>query len=689
MSDNKLNSDSEEAKNDKDRPENKGEDQGSDANSSNSNNTDNSDNTDNSESKEESSFGAKSNIDSQKVKDSTSQDKSNDENENSPDENADFKEKSEIGIPESDSIKDNTDTDIKPEDRSTDANAEITPAAGSGIKPLSTVNIPKENNYQISLINEDLLKILVSANKKSVKIDSVVIDSDTSVQSQTNEINIYPKLDLSFQEAEVLIEILNDEVTTESKEIKSIDSDIVNETYQKSGKESTEETAPEVKPQKSNYQINLINENLLKIRIITFESVRIESVSRDKKNSIQSQNNKIFIKQKPDSSSREIEITIALEEYSKEAMYSGLETTEDGKVKLIPNPEVVDLIQPPDYSSLYNEEFVEENLPYKNPFDNLRELVRKNLTIGLIIAVTLHLAVAGIVFFKLSGETDKTGIEEPQRLIILQNLPDPKIKLENVEDPNKPKVEEIPLPPDNQDPKREVTPRRVVKPPTITRPKREETKLDSNVDANLTRSLDSLRQLREGGLNDSSLALADSILNSRDSTFYEIPDSLRNAFNEQDIGLIMNYPNNWKITDQREINKNEKEFKGVVLTDTTAEQPGTMSMFIYLDNDGKDYNAEDFATEFEMLDTNLTAFSKEPKTLAGFTEYRFYIFNDTGIEKLSLRASVRKQFFDKYKQEIEAVVRSISIKKKDDLNEQGQDGEGDSDGKTIDELIDK
>jgi hypothetical protein len=689
MSDNKLNSDSEEAKNDKDRPENKGEDQGSDANSSNSNNTDNSDNTDNSESKEESSFGAKSNIDSQKVKDSTSQDKSNDENENSPDENADFKEKSEIGIPESDSIKDNTDTDIKPEDRSTDANAEITPAAGSGIKPLSTVNIPKENNYQISLINEDLLKILVSANKKSVKIDSVVIDSDTSVQSQTNEINIYPKLDLSFQEAEVLIEILNDEVTAESKEIKSIDSDIVNETYQKSGKESTEETAPEVKPQKSNYQINLINENLLKIRIITFESVRIESVSRDKKNSVQSQNNKIFIKQKPDSSSREIEITIALEEYSKEAMYSGLETTEDGKVKLIPNPEVVDLIQPPDYSSLYNEEFVEENLSYKNPFDNLRELVRKNLTIGLIIAVTLHLAVAGIVFFKLSGETDKAGIEEPQRLIILQDLPDPKIKLENVEDPNKPKVEEIPLPPDNQDPKREVTPRRVVKPPTITRPKREETKLDSNVDANLTRSLDSLRQLREGGLNDSSLALADSILNSGDSTFYEIPDSLRNAFNEQDIGLIMNYPNNWKITDQREINKNEKEFKGVVLTDTTAEQPGTMSMFIYLDNDGKDYNAEDFATEFEMLDTNLTAFSKEPKTLAGFTEYRFYIFNDTGIEKLSLRASVRKQFFDKYKQEIEAVVRSISIKKKDDLNEQGQDGEGDSDGKTIDELIDK
>ncbi|MEZ4689771.1 MAG: hypothetical protein R3A12_06165 [Ignavibacteria bacterium] len=38
-----------------------------------------------------------------------------------------------------------------------------------------------------------------------------------------------------------------------------------------------------MKTGKSNYQINLINENLLKIRIITFESVKIESISRDRK----------------------------------------------------------------------------------------------------------------------------------------------------------------------------------------------------------------------------------------------------------------------------------------------------------------------------------------------------------------------------------------------------------------------
>lgn len=663
MSENKLNSDSEEEKNDKNHSDKQEND-------------------------------SKSNLDSSKPSPQKESKEDDPVEDNSPDESSDKKENIAKDMPSEITDGSSSDKSAGEGKKSGENESEKKSETGSEkvtskkpeTKTIPSINLPKENNYQISLINEDLLKILVSANKKAVKIDSVVIDSETSLQSQTNEINIYPKLDLSFQEAEILIEILNEKIpeksepeTAENENVENVE----NEQVEKVIDVASVGSIPEEKSQKSNYQINLINENLLKIRIVTFESVKIESVSRDKRNSIQSQNNKIFIKQKPDSSSREIEISIALEDYSKELMYAGLETTEDGKVKLIPNPEVVDLIQPPDYTSLSEDYTPEENLQYKNPFDNLRLLVRKNLSIGLTVAVLLHLATAGYFFFKLSGQADDKANEEPQRLIILQDLPDPKIKLENVEDPNKPKVEEIPPPLDDQEPKRQITPRRVVKPPIITRPKREETKLDSNVDANLTRSLDSLRKLREGELSDSSLALADSMLNAGDSTFYEIPDSLRNAFNENDIGLVMNYPNYWKLTDQREINKNEKEFKGVVLTDTTAEQPGTMSMFIYLDNEGKDYNAEDFTTEFEMLDTNLTAFSKEPKTLAGFTEYRFYIFNSTGTEKLSLRASVRKQFFDKYKQEIEAVVRSINIKKKDDLETQ-PDTDG---GKTIEELI--
>jgi hypothetical protein len=152
------------------------------------------------------------------------------------------------------------------------------------------------------------------------------------------------------------------------------------------------------------------------------------------------------------------------------------------------------------------------------------------------------------------------------------------------------------------------------------------------------------------------------ILFSQNKDCYSQNDNL----SENDTDLDMSIPVNWQFTDLREVgeNKNEKEFKGAVLTDSSAEQPGTMTIFIYLDKDKKEYNAEDFKTEFNMLDTNLTAFSKKPKTIGGFIEYRFYIFNKTGTEQLSIRANVRKQFFEEYKNQIDGVVRSISIKRK-------------------------
>jgi hypothetical protein len=149
------------------------------------------------------------------------------------------------------------------------------------------------------------------------------------------------------------------------------------------------------------------------------------------------------------------------------------------------------------------------------------------------------------------------------------------------------------------------------------------------------------------------------------SANFLIPDSLRKDFSEDDIGLRMYFPNNWKLTDQRDINKNEKDFKGVLLTDTTAKQEGTMTLFIFLDKEGKDFRKDDFKTVFKMEDTTLTAYSKEPRNIAGFTEYKFYIFGKT--EKLSVGAQIRKQYFKEYKNVIEAVVRSIKIDKTNTL----------------------
>ncbi len=541
----------------------------------------------------------------------------------------------------------------------------------SGVKKEEAVNPPVRNprreisNYQISLLNQNLLKVNIST-KLGVKINSSVRDRKALSETQSNEIYLYPKSDGSIQEIGVNITIDEDEVISGTAN-ESQGSDLQNEekheiqTGNIQDENISQTKAGEIA--KSNYQINLINENLLKVKIETGKGVRIDSVSRDKKSTAETQTNKIYLHPVSGDEIQIIDITIEIDTEKKEVILKD----EEGNIKLIPNPEVFDLIQPPTYPVFENsDELFDPVTGYKNPFDKLRKLIQRNTAVGLTAAVIIHLIAAGIFFYG-PGKSRDLEMVERSRLIVIQDLPDPKIKLADVDDPNKPKVE-IPPPdlskPDVTDPTREIKPRKTVRPPVITRPKRDDSNKDTIPDFDLTKELDSLRKLTGNTLKDT---LKDSTLADTSRLAYEIPDSLRNNFNENDIGLAMYFPKNWKLTDQRDINKNEKDFKGVLLTDTLAEQPGTMTMFIYLDLENKDYNAEDFKTEFTMNDSALTAFLKEPKTLAGFTEYRFYIFNKTGTEKLSIRASVRKQFFDQYKNEIEAVVRSIRIKKKEDM----------------------
>ena len=541
----------------------------------------------------------------------------------------------------------------------------------SGAKKEEVINPPARNprreisNYQISLLNQNLLKVNIST-KLGVKINSSVRDRKALSETQSNEIYLYPKSDGSIQEIGVNISIDEDEVLSGTAN-ESHGSDLQNEekheiqTGNIPDENISNTKAGEIA--KSNYQINLINENLLKVKIETGKGVRIDSVSRDKKSTAETQTNKIYLHPVSGDEIQIIDITIEIDTEKKEVILKD----EEGNIKLIPNPEVFDLIQPPTYPVFENsDELFDPVTGYKNPFDKLRKLIQRNTAVGLTAAVIIHLIAAGIFFYG-PGKSRDLEMVERSRLIVIQDLPDPKIKLADVDDPNKPKVE-IPPPdlskPDVTDPTREIKPRKTVRPPVITRPKRDDSNKDTIPDFDLTKELDSLRKLTGNTLKDT---LKDSTLADTSKLAYEIPDSLRNNFNENDIGLAMYFPKNWKLTDQRDINKNEKDFKGVLLTDTLAEQPGTMTMFIYLDLENKDYNAEDFKTEFTMNDSALTAFLKEPKTLAGFPEYRFYIFNKTGTEKLSIRASVRKQFFDQYKNEIEAVVRSIRIKKKEDM----------------------
>ncbi|MBS1552057.1 MAG: hypothetical protein JST15_08330 [Bacteroidetes bacterium] len=531
-------------------------------------------------------------------------------------------------------------------------------------KPLIKLPNSENSNYQISLINQNLLKVYVST-KKGVRINSSVKERKTSSETQNNEIYLFPKFDNSVQEVSVMISIDTDEVKEEEKKYESETDRAINTEIQEKVTDAETPLSEENFP-RSNYQINLINENLLKLKIETKKGVRIDSFSRDQLTSSETQSNKIYIHPHSSGDNQIIDIVLEIETAKQEIVARD----EEGNIKLIPNPEVVDLIQPPTYPvPLDFEEIPDPVTGFVNPFDALRRLIQRNTSIGIISAVIIHIAAAAFAYYGISKMSKDGHPDELSRLIVIQDLPDPKIKLQDVEDPNKPKEITPPEPEDQAKidlPKKEVKPRKIIRPPVVNRPKRdnENTKKDSLAEAEINKKLDSLRKFTEGIPKDT---ISDSTKTDTVKSAYEIPDSLKNDFNEKDIGLAMYFPKNWKLTDQREINKNETEFKGVLLTDTTAAQSGTMTMFVYLDAEKKDYNAEDFKTEFKMNDSLLNAFSKEPKTLAGFTEYRFYIFNKVGTEKLSIRASVRKQFFDQYKNEIEAVVRSISIKKKNDL----------------------
>jgi hypothetical protein len=272
----------------------------------------------------------------------------------------------------------------------------------------------------------------------------------------------------------------------------------------------------------------------------------------------------------------------------------------------------------------------------------------------MVGALILYFITVFTFYGVASKESSRYTNNEQRRLIVIQDLPEPKIKLENIEDPNKPEevtdgsnIELRKLPP----------PKRNFKKKNITRPYKNPTKTDTNI-TSIDNELDSLRRLNTGILPLDSLNLDSNLA-------YIIPDSIKQNFSEEDIGLRMFFPSNWRLTDQRDINKNEKEFKGVLLTDTTAKQEGTMTMFIFLDREGKEFRKEKFNSQFVMEDSTLTAYSKEPRNEGAFTYYSFYIFGKT--DKLIVRADVRKQYFDKYKNVIEAVVRSIKIEKASSL----------------------
>ena len=182
------------------------------------------------------------------------------------------------------------------------------------------------------------------------------------------------------------------------------------------------------------------------------------------------------------------------------------------------------------------------------------------------------------------------------------------------------------------------------------------TKLDSNISniSNINKELDSLRK---PNLTDNK--------NGKDTSgvvnVNQMPDSLLKSLNENEVGLRGGFPPNWKQMDSRQININQKEFTGVILVDTAVKKKEeALTMNIQLDPKGEYRSQFTFINVFEE-DSLRTIYSLDPKSEANQTYYRFYLAGKT--DNVFVSAFVESTYFEKYKPEIERVVRSIRIQR--------------------------
>ncbi len=453
----------------------------------------------------------------------------------------------------------------------------------------------------------------------------------------------------------------------ESKDLtEPIVSEKIEDTNEEEKKDELKQTIQSAASGESNYQINLINENLLRIRVKTRKGVNIDCSVKDTKSLTETQSNRLHLHPKSGDEVQEVEIIISIDPSTGDLIVEK-KKDENGQISsaplFTPNPDVENLIMPVDLGRpdepiipLTEDELLQEKIGKKNPFHLSRLAYRRNMVVGLISAVVFA-CISSIMFYNYLGKTETKSIEPEKRLVVINDIP-VKINFKEYEDPNKPKEE--PKPTDGTSPTNKITPpvitRNIIKAPKINRPKKIDTTADSNLTKDATKELDSLRKLQAS--ND-SLKKVDSLKTANTNPNYNIPDSLKKGFSEGELGLRMSYPQNWKVIDMRNIDKSTEKFKGVILTDTTAKESGTANIFIALNNEGNEFNSAEFKKTFPINDSTATAYVNEPKTQAGSTTLRFYIFFKT--DKLSINAQIKKQYFDQYRPIIEAIIKTINI----------------------------
>ncbi len=544
-------------------------------------------------------------------------------------------------------------------DESTEVTAEETTAEESSEDVLTKEEVEaanaKDSNYQITLVDERILRVRTTTNQ-SVAIDCNLIIKE---EVQSNRIFIHSKPEEEKQEIEVYVKIGDDEVLAGTNSVLMDGTDI-----------AEPEPLPAKKNAESNYQVSLINENVLRIKISTSKSVSVDCSTLDKTSNEEGeeiQTNKIFIKPKQGIGKQDVTVFIKIgseiHRDTEDAVITSAKKPEPFQQnKLTPNPLVADLIskfskpkediKEVDIETLSPEERLELKIGRKNPWKKNKEFLARNLYRGFISANIIAI-VAMVVFYAIASKKPKEDeVVDQRRLIVMQDLPENlNQQNQNVDDPNKPEPpkDDASTTGSNVTPP-VVTPKKI-KPPKVNLPVLDKNTKDTN-DTAIGKELDSLRKKNITGNNGTGKdtgAVNTSLM----------PDSLLKTLSANEVGLVGKFPPGWKQIDARTINMKD-DFLGILLVDTTVKKEETMTMNIELDAKGEKFNQFQFKKVFAE-DSLRTVFSLEPKQEGKMTFYRFYVSNKT--DNIFINAYVIQSSFEKYKPEIERVVKTVRIEK--------------------------
>ncbi len=284
----------------------------------------------------------------------------------------------------------------------------------------------------------------------------------------------------------------------------------------------------------------------------------------------------------------------------------------------------------------------------------LRKLYQPYMKRGIVISILLHFFALFLLYIFLVPKDEKTDetTDLNKRIVVVEDIETPKFEPPDLD---KAKEDEIKQKEENKIENNTKTVRPTIIPktirPNIHRPK-------DNTERDTTKVISKPF--------DSTKAKIDSNLTKRDTTKLVIPDSLKNLYNQNAIGLNLWFPKNWKLQDNRDLNLNQKEFNGVIInTDSASEDPGAVTMFLIIDDPQHSaFNRTTYKNPFQMEDSASSGFATDAvKGGAKKMSVKYFIFSDpSGQKNIQVNAEFASQaMYDKYNKVVDAIVRSVKI----------------------------